>query len=172
LLAIYYKLQLKPEAKRLLCRLTKVVKNQYTLICTAGPIKRSYNTSQLNKVLSPDESFILLKFVSWKKAKLTFLKAVAKTNNCGSIAAAQKANRLANKVSVDQDTSSSDNSDSDLDPDNYSNNDQELADRQLLDLQLSSRPIRLRKHTQTAIDTEDEPIIPQVSRRKRQKKTA
>jgi hypothetical protein len=169
-LAIHYKLRLKPEAKRLLCRITKVVKNQYTLICAAGPIKGSHNAGQLNKVLSPDESSILLKFVGWKKAKLTLPKAVAKTNNRGSIAAVQKANRLANKASVDQDTSDSSSDDSD--------EDQELADRQLLDPQLSAskpvagRPIRLRKRTQTAIDAEDEPIIPRVSGRKRQKRIA
>jgi len=66
-------------------------------------------------VLSLNESFIPLKFVSQKKAKLTLPKAVAKTNNRGSIAAAQKANRLANKAPVDQDTS--DSSSNNLDKD-------------------------------------------------------
>jgi hypothetical protein len=42
-LAIPTKLRLKSEARRLLCRITKVVKNQYTLICAAGPIKGSHN---------------------------------------------------------------------------------------------------------------------------------
>jgi hypothetical protein len=61
-LAIPAKLQLKSEARRLLCRITKVVKNQYTLICAAGPIKGSYNAGQLNEVLSLNESSIPVKF--------------------------------------------------------------------------------------------------------------
>jgi hypothetical protein len=90
LLAIPAKLQLKSEARQLLCQITKVVKNQYILICIAGLIKRSYNTSQLNKVLLLNKSSILLKFIGRRTAKLILAKAVAKVNNQGSISAAQK----------------------------------------------------------------------------------
>ena len=139
-LAIPSKLRLKPEARRLLCRITKVVKNRYTLICFAGPIKGSHNAGQLNEVLSPDKSSIPLKFQGWKKAKLTIAKAVAKTNNRGSIAAAQKANQLANKALLGQaDDNSDDNSDDHRD-------DNELTNQQLLDQpigQFLDRPLGL-----------------------------
>jgi hypothetical protein len=52
-------------------------------------------------VLSLNESFIPLKFAGWRKPKLTLAKAVAKVNNRGSIAAAQKANWRANKALLD-----------------------------------------------------------------------
>ena len=87
-LAIPTKLRLKSEARRLLCQITKVAKNQYTLICATGPTKGSHNAGQLNEVLSPNESSISLKFTGWKKAKLSLAMAVAKVNNRGSIAAA------------------------------------------------------------------------------------
>jgi hypothetical protein len=189
-LAIPAKLRLKSEARRLLCRITKVAKNQYTLICAAGPIKGSHNAGQLNEVLSPNESSIPLKFTGWKKAKLSLAMAVAKVNNRGSIAAAQKANRLANKGLLDQATNDLDcGSDDSGDDDELDN---ELVERQLLEEHSLSGPLisepvasepvasepiasepvasesirstRLRKRTQAAVEVEDEPVI-RVSQR-------
>jgi hypothetical protein len=181
-LAIPTKLRLKSEARRLLCRITKVVKNQYTLIYAAGPIKGSHNAGQLNEVLSPNESSIPVKFTGWRKAKLSLAMAVAKVNNRGSIAAAQKANRLANKALLDQATDDLNCSSND------SGDDNELVERQLLEGEhslsstlisepIASEPVasesirstRLRKHTQAAVEVEDEPVI-RVSQRKRQKR--
>jgi hypothetical protein len=76
LLAILPKLQLQIEAKRLLCRKTKVVKNRYILICSVGLLSGTYTARQLNTVLSPDESSIPLKFPA-KELKLTINKVRA-----------------------------------------------------------------------------------------------
>jgi hypothetical protein len=73
LLAILPKLRLQIEAKRLLCRITKVVKNRYILICSVGLLSGTYTAGQLNAVLSPDESSIPLKFPA-KELKLTINK--------------------------------------------------------------------------------------------------
>jgi hypothetical protein len=114
------------------------------------------------------------------------------SNNWGSIAAAQKANRRANKTLLDQATSDTDSSDSHGD-------DGEPVDRQHLDMELGPsgpllpqinlprpiaselvavgpvasepiRPARRRKRTQAVIEAEDELLI-RASRRKRQKRT-
>ena len=100
-LAIPAKLRLKTEAKRLLCRIIKVVRNRYTLVCSVGPLSGSYTAGQLNEVVAPDESSVPMGFPDWKRAKLTLTKAVQLVNNRGTIAAAQKASRLANKPSGD-----------------------------------------------------------------------
>ena len=73
LLAIPNKLQLRIEAKEILCRITKVVKNQYTLICAVGPLAKTYYSRLLNKVLSLDESALLLSFLA-KEPKITINK--------------------------------------------------------------------------------------------------
>jgi hypothetical protein len=75
-LAIPLKLRLRTEAKRILCRITKVVKNQYTLICIAGPLKGTHSTGQLNGVLALDESLVPLDFPR-NKAKLSITKVRA-----------------------------------------------------------------------------------------------
>jgi hypothetical protein len=48
-------------------------------------------------VVALDESSIPMRFPDWKRAKLTLTKAVQLVNNHGTVAAAQKASRLANK---------------------------------------------------------------------------
>jgi len=75
-LAIPSKWRLRTEAKRLLCRITKVAKNKYTLICSAGPLSSTYHSGQLNSVLSPDESSLPLRFPA-KANKLTINKVRA-----------------------------------------------------------------------------------------------
>jgi len=72
-LAIPSKLRLRTEAKRLLCRITKVVKNRYTLICSVGPLSGTHTSRQLNSVLSLDDSSIPYKFLA-KDPKLTINK--------------------------------------------------------------------------------------------------
>jgi hypothetical protein len=81
-------MRLKVEAKRLLYCIVKVVQNSYTLICSIGPLNGSHITSQLNEVISLDESSIPLDFANWKGPKLTLPKAVAKINNRGTISTA------------------------------------------------------------------------------------
>jgi hypothetical protein len=73
-LAIPPKWRLRTEAKRLLCWITKVVKNQYTLICSVGPLTGSHHSGQLNEVLSLDESSVPLRFPAIE-ARLTINKA-------------------------------------------------------------------------------------------------
>jgi hypothetical protein len=75
-LAIPPKLRLRTEAKRLLCRITKVVENRYTLIFSVGPLSSTHTARQLNAVLSPDESSVPLKFPA-KEPKLTINKVRA-----------------------------------------------------------------------------------------------
>ena len=87
-LAIPAKLRLKTEAKRLLCRIIKVVRNRYTLVCSVGPLSGSHTAGQLNEVVAPDESSVPMGFPDWKRAKLTLTKAVQLVNNHGTIAAA------------------------------------------------------------------------------------
>jgi hypothetical protein len=72
-LAIPPKWRLRTKAKRLLCWITKVVKNQYTLICSVGPLAGSHYARQLNEVLSPDESSVPLRFPAIE-ARLTINK--------------------------------------------------------------------------------------------------
>lgn len=74
LLAIPPKWRLRTEAKRLLCWITKVVKNQYTLICSVGLLTSSHHAKQLNKVLLLNKSSVLLRFPAIE-AKLTINKA-------------------------------------------------------------------------------------------------
>ena len=95
-LAIPSKMRQRTEAKRLLCCIVKVVKNQYTLITANGPLKGSHSASQLNPVESPDQSLVPQ---SWPEgtAKITINKAVQLVNNRGTIAAAKKVARLANR---------------------------------------------------------------------------
>jgi hypothetical protein len=65
-LAIPTKWRLRTEAKRM-------VKNWYTLICSAGPLSGTHTAGQLNPVLSPDESLLPLKFPA-NEARLTINK--------------------------------------------------------------------------------------------------
>jgi hypothetical protein len=60
----------------MLCRITRVVKNRYTLICSIGPLSGTHTAGQLNPVLSLDESSLLLKFPA-KEARLTINKVRA-----------------------------------------------------------------------------------------------
>ena len=76
LLVILSKWRLRIKAKRLLCRITKVAKNKYTLICSAGPLSSTYHSEQLNSVLLPDESSLPLRFLV-KANKLTINKVRA-----------------------------------------------------------------------------------------------
>jgi hypothetical protein len=47
----------------------------------------------------------------------------------------------------------------------------QLVDNVVASEPIAGRPVRLRKRTQIAIEAEDDPVIPQVSGRKRQKRT-
>ena len=95
-LAILSKLRLRTEPKRILCRIDQVTKNQYFLSSTKGPLHGSHSASQLNPVEAPDQSLIPM---NWPEGttKLTLTKAVQLINNRGTIGAAQKASRVANK---------------------------------------------------------------------------
>jgi hypothetical protein len=75
-LAIPPKWRLRTEAKRLLCWITKVVKNHYTLICSVGPLSGAHTSGQLNAMLSLDESSLPLKFPA-KEPRLTINKVRA-----------------------------------------------------------------------------------------------
>jgi hypothetical protein len=75
-LAIPTKWRLQTEAKRMLCRVTRVVKNQYTLIYSIGLLLGTHTAGQLNPMLSPDESLLPLKFPA-KEARLTINKVRA-----------------------------------------------------------------------------------------------
>jgi hypothetical protein len=92
-LAIPSKLRLYTESKQLLCRVVKVVKNQYTLITAKGPIAGGHSASELNPVKASNKSLIP---ESWPEntKKLTLTKAVQLSNNRGTIAQAQKAAQL------------------------------------------------------------------------------
>jgi hypothetical protein len=75
-LGIPLKWRLQTEAKRLLCWISKVAKNKYTLICSVGPLSGTHHAGQLNSVLSPDESSLPLRFPA-KADKLTINKVRA-----------------------------------------------------------------------------------------------
>jgi hypothetical protein len=95
-LAIPSKLRLRTEPKWILCCIDQVTKNQYSLTSTKGPLRGSHSASQLNPVEAPDQSLIPM---NWPEGttKLTLTKAVQLINNRGTIGAAQKAGRVANK---------------------------------------------------------------------------
>jgi hypothetical protein len=99
-LAIPSKLQLRTELKRLLCWIVKVTKNQYSLDSTKGPLSGSHSALQLNPVESPDQNLVS---INWPAGtpKLTINKAVQLVNNRGTIAAAQKAAWLANRIATE-----------------------------------------------------------------------
>lgn len=141
-IVILAKQRLKTEAKRLLCQITKVARNQYTLICFVSLLSGTYYARQLNKVVSLNKSLILLSFPNWKEPKLTLPKAVAKANNKGTILAAQKADRLASKPTKDT-------------------VEETVQQRQ-----------RGRKHKEQPVEEHQEELVEQQSRRKRQKKSA
>jgi hypothetical protein len=120
---------------------------------------------------------------------------VQKINNCSPITAAQRRNRLANRLLEETpDDYSNGHADKDVDGEPA---DQQLLDHQLLDLQLfedgvqpagrpgpvlpqiplivagqldepASRPVRQRKRSRAAIEAEDEPAVqPKPKRMKR-----
>ena len=75
-LAIPLKWRLRTKAKRMLCWISKVAKNKYTLICSVGPLSGTHHVGRLNSVLSPDESSLPLRFPA-KASKLTINKVRA-----------------------------------------------------------------------------------------------
>jgi hypothetical protein len=75
-LAIPTKWRLRTEAKRILCRITRVVKNRYTLICSVDPLSGTHTAGQLNPVLLPGGSLLPLKFPA-NEARLTINKVRA-----------------------------------------------------------------------------------------------
>jgi hypothetical protein len=91
-LAIPSKLRLHTEPRRLLCRVVKVVKHQYTLITAKGLLSGSHSASALNSVSTPNQ-FLVPQSWPGNTKKLTLTKAVQLTNNRGTIAQAQKAGR-------------------------------------------------------------------------------
>jgi hypothetical protein len=87
--------------KHLLCRIVKVVKNQYLLITAKGPLSRSHSALQLNPVEAPDQSLVPYNWPATTK-KLSLTKAVQLANNRGTIAAAQKAARLIDTLAIEK----------------------------------------------------------------------
>jgi hypothetical protein len=161
-LAIPAKLRLKTEAKRLLYWITKVVRNRYTLICSVSPLSGSHTASQLNEVVAPDESCVPMGFPDWKHTKLTLTKAVQLVNNRGTVAAAQKANRLANKptdLSGNDEASSEETSSYEAGSDGVDSNEP-----------VRQQPARKRK--QVAQSEAQEQMQQHRGRPKRQKRTA
>jgi hypothetical protein len=75
ILAILSKLQLYTEPQRLLCRVFKVVKYQYTLITAKGLLSGSHSASVLNSVSMPNQ-FLVLQSWPGNTKKLTLTKAV------------------------------------------------------------------------------------------------
>jgi hypothetical protein len=113
-------------------------------------------------VVALDESCVPIGFSDWKHAKLTLTKAVQLVNNRGTIAAAQKANRLANK------------------PTNLSGNDEASSEetssyKASSDGVYSNEPVRqqpAQKRKQVAQSEAQEQMQQHRGRPKRQKRTA
>jgi hypothetical protein len=113
-------MRLKTESKRLLVRILSGEHDQYKVMSQHGRITIQWPTKELNKV-SNDLTELLggnipieTEYKAGKEVQIQLTKAVALGNNCGSITAAQKAGRRANKTTADSESGSKSETETEL----------------------------------------------------------